>query len=898
MSYFDKLKSKFEKLSTSRHDKSGHSSGGCESSGSSMYAGAGQGMPSPYPGHWQQQQPGQGYPSGSAGPGGFYAPPPGSQPYGYAPFAGQGYPPSSQPPYPTANQPPYPPSSQPFYPSAQQGPYPPGPPGAAPYPPAEQQGSGPAATPPKPPQTNTEAPSDAPPCKPPRSNPDAQPTQPPGDATARDNQPQPVGLGGSVSGLTSAGLPPGVPLPLDQPIAQSAGAASSEKHAGSASASSMLFLNVQENEMVHQRFLIVYGQLPGITGSDDRVVVRHPYFPPLSFPAVDGYFKVLAELENGDNGLRFEYLQGDKCVGTGTLTIKMTPYMDKPPLLLGVIVGKDSHGEFDAPPNARGPGRNDLDAAIRKLRCCAYMWQAFVAEQLYREGFGRRTFRLEESYEPDTMARDNIQRMTAKVHVLKSRRTVAEIRDKERAQQWKPPPGYERHTEESQFALANEALDDYGQFKGKHFITCLTLDAKWDPELQVILGHAALGGGSGDRRLGVFGSHTTHAWPANAEEIAEKFLDTTKTDTQYLANDAGECGEYWRAANIGMGAFLHECGHLLTLAHTPSGIMSRGFNDYNRTFMARSPNFKGPVKQRDEAGAHWHRTDIIRLRHHLLLRLPGDPPLRENEQNETGFEVMAIEEGILVCSLSGITMIEVWINGRYRNHVEFTSENLQRRRNGSLPADQGEMATDFPQQVFVDENKLHHWAGKWSNSDKVDLVLTSRAMATGTFENIMDMAKKQTREDRDGNRVFSAAKLGNGEMKGSVASEVLFSAKSIRSSAPKLRSIEIRSGNYIDGVIFHMDDGSQAQIGKCAGGGRSVMQIDPDDDLDHIVVKSGWWIDGLEFVTTRGQRSGWKGGRGGGDHILKPPMGYGFMGLSGSGAGWLDSLTMHYARCK
>ncbi|KAJ1962569.1 hypothetical protein GGI12_002572 [Dipsacomyces acuminosporus] len=699
-------------------------------------------------------------------------------------------------------------------------------------------------------------------------------------------------------------VPPGVPLPLDQHDINPETADGDQKRQykrrdDGAGNEDIVFLNIKHDEMVHQRFLIVYGHAPRVEndgGDDDKIVVRHPYFPPLTFPAVDGYFKVLVELENGDNRLKFDYLRSGNCVCSGTLNIKMTPYLDKPPLLLAVILGKDSNGAFDAPPNASGPGVSDLDAAVRKFRCCVYLWQAYIAEQMYRQGFGRRTFRLEEYYEPDTMARDNMKRMTARVHVVRSKRTVAEIQDKERAQQWHPPEGYKRHTDESQFSLANDALNDYGMFKGKHYVVCLTADSRWDPELDVILGHAALGGCVGDRKLGVFGSHTTHSWPANAEEVAAKFLDTTKTDTRYLADDNGECGEYWRAANIGMGAFLHECGHLLTLAHTPSGIMSRGFNDYNRTFMAKSPDWDGAVRQRDEAGSHWHRTDIIRLRHHPCLRLPSDPPLKENEREDSGFDVLPVEEGLLVMSENGITMIEVWVNDEYRNHREYTAENLERRRNGSLPAGRDEMATEFPRQILVDVQKWKGWAGGWNDCDRVQLVLTSRGTSTDTFEDIGELINGKSHRDRDGNLVFSSSKLGKGEMDGSQRFDAFFSGKNIRSSRPKLRKIEFRSGNFVDGIIFHMDDGSRKQIGKCEGGGRSELHIDPDDDLDHVVVNSGWWVDGLEFVTRKGRRSGWKGGSGGSRHIVKPPAGYAWMGFSGSGAGWLDSLAMHYAR--
>ncbi|KAJ2257784.1 hypothetical protein GGI13_000798 [Coemansia sp. RSA 455] len=944
MDHFRKLKAKFEGLTT--HDSNsqkatthppaqqqgGYSPYGAQQPGiyppaqsgaqqQGVYppAKAGDAQQDTYSTPWQMPThsdtlyPPPGIPSDGIGPGGFFAPPQQQQQQQYggygnqfpgntfpgATFPGGAYPPQSYPPYPP---PPGEGPSQTFVGSGGPPPYPPVAPSQEPpsKPPVAVSGSAlPAmATAAAVAATATAAVGNPP--GPSSGPPAAQDGLRGQDSAPPVQQGQPANYSSNIGALASSQLPPGVPLPLDQHDIMTTTESGEKKHVTRPGdgRNQMLFLNISNNETVHQRFLIVYGQVPGIKGDKDRIVVRHPYFPPLTFPAIDGYFKILVELENGDNGLKFEYLQGDAVVGQGELTIKMEPYTDKPPLILAVVIGSDSKGVFDSPPDARGPGINDLDAAVRKLRCCAYLWQAFIAEQMHRQGFGRRTIRLEEEYEPDTMARDNERRMTAKVHILKSRRTVAEIQDKERAQQWKAPPGYKRHTEESQFSLANEALDDYGVFKGSHHVACLSLDSHWDPEQQLILGHAALGGGSGDRRLGVFGSHSTHAWPANAEEVAAKFLDTTQTDTRYLANDCGGCGEYWRAANVGMGAFLHECGHLLTLAHTPSGIMSRGFDDYNRTFMISAPGFDGPVRQRDEAGAHWHRTDIIRLRHHPCLRLPSDPPLRDNEKHESGFDVLPTERGLLVQNDSGITMIEVWVGGEYRNHREYTAENLERRRNGSLPAGPDEMATAFPREIVVDVNSWSGWAGGWSKSDKVQLVLTSRATATDNVDNVNDLLHKGSRHDHEGNVVFSSNQLGKGEMKGTEKFEAWFSGKDMRSSTPKLVSIEIRAGDMLDGFILHMDDGSERKIGKCKGGNRSVLSIDPDDDLDHIVVNSGWWIDGLEFVTRQGHTSGWKGGRGGGRHIVKPPLGYCWMGITGSGADWLDSLTMHYAKRK
>lgn len=43
-------------------------------------------------------------------------------------------------------------------------------------------------------------------------------------------------------------------------------------------------------------------------------------------------------------------------------------------------------------------------------------------------------------------------------------------------------------------------------------------------------------------------------------------------------------GSYWANYATGLGASMHELGHCFDLAHTPSGIMGRGFDDFNCVF--------------------------------------------------------------------------------------------------------------------------------------------------------------------------------------------------------------------------------------------------------------------------------------------------------------------------
>ncbi|ORE13836.1 hypothetical protein BCV71DRAFT_61371 [Rhizopus microsporus] len=187
-----------------------------------------------------------------------------------------------------------------------------------------------------------------------------------------------------------------------------------------------------------------------------------------------------------------------------------------------------------------------------------YMWQAFCAEQMYRNGMQRRTFRLDEDWLPDTTScqENRVMRTTAKVHIIRSTKTVAEIRDIRRAQQ--------RHDDqansedlESLFGICLNDLGRYSPFNQPCHVACMLLDAHWDPQRQAILGHAALGGGGGDIALGIFGSHSLHAWPSCIEDIVPCFMNDTRTDTRFIANDAGESGTWWKALNIGMGAMVY-----------------------------------------------------------------------------------------------------------------------------------------------------------------------------------------------------------------------------------------------------------------------------------------------------------------------------------------------------
>ncbi|KAJ1728902.1 hypothetical protein LPJ61_003794 [Coemansia biformis] len=251
-------------------------------------------------------------------------------------------------------------------------------------------------------------------------------------------------------------------------------------------------------------------------------------------------------------------------------------------------------------------------------------------------------------------------------------------------------------------------------------VACLTLDSHWDPEAEIILGHGAYGSNSFGLGVGIFGSHTTHAWPACAEEIAEKFLDTTAIDTSILANDAGEGGEYWQAANIGMGALFHMAAMAMWIDSGPTGIIQRGYKHFSRAFMAKEPGHEGPIKQGDEGRAHLNRLSAVGLRHHPCLRMPGDVI------SEMAVEfISATDDGVVIHSKTGVILVEVLVNNKHCTHMEYTAENFGRRQSGQIPAEADEAAAVFPTQIALSRDRLRGLVGELAESDEVVLSVTS-----------------------------------------------------------------------------------------------------------------------------------------------------------------------------
>jgi hypothetical protein len=310
---------------------------------------------------------------------------------------------------------------------------------------------------------------------------------------------------------------------------------------------------------------------------------------------------------------------------------------------------------------------SDLNAAISKFRMTAYMWQALTAEDMRAKGLGRRSFRFEEEWTIETLSRKVLQaspessashmRSTAKIHLIRSEKTVAELRDAQVAQQ--NSRGRNRDDLHKYFSTALKAHGGPFTSSAHPVVAGLILDSTYSSEQDLILGHAALGASNPNGiSLGIFGSHLTYSWPRFLEEVPSALLDTAGTCSRAskipsrilshlwrvltrnfalvpgdtVGNDNGECGTMWETCSIGQGAFLHEVGHAFGADHT-TGIMARGYaQHWPKNFLSHTA-YCAKTKQEGlavvdgetENDARWDLCDALSFKVQPHFRLPEDP---------------------------------------------------------------------------------------------------------------------------------------------------------------------------------------------------------------------------------------------------------------------------------
>jgi hypothetical protein len=571
---------------------------------------------------------------------------------------------------------------------------------------------------------------------------------------------------------------------------------------------------------VYQKVLLVTGIIgqdqPTRRPVDGTLLVFRPdkAVPLTKWPVYGGRFKALIHLLPGPNTIGFEFERAGLATGAdrSTIVIHMFEPKNAPPLQLAILVAKDSPLTFDSVPARVGSEGNDLEVAIRKFRMAAYLWQSFTAEQMGRNRLGRCTFRFDEEWTNGTSynydLNDHVMRSEARVHVVQTDRTVAEIRDLERAEE------NPKATKKGElFDITAAALRDYFRIKPgqKQYVVTLILDSHWDNKEKLIAGHVAKGGQAGDDlHLAIFGSHCLHSYPSTICEVLPAFKDCTPANTEFVANPANEAGYSWEAAVLGIGAHLHEIGHLLGSPRQESGIMARDYLTLNRTFMVReaystrTKSKGGPILPKDEPT--WHRLDLLRFRFHPLFRTPNDKP-QHPDRTVHGWTVE--NQNVLVTANSGLLCTEIFTEGDdfCRTWIEYPGQ-MQR----SVTLSEVELRARLPED---------------KRRSKMKVIV--RSMGGGEllimdFHHLCTKSTIKLTSGPLGKSAYRSTKIGFSQMKGSEAQEVVFTSADTNINRIQT-NVTVYHGTEtaIHGLEFHYDNGSSQLFGKRGGNSEKFM---------------------------------------------------------------------------
>lgn len=683
---------------------------------------------------------------------------------------------------------------------------------------------------------------------------------------------------------------------------------------------SAIVINNAPSAPIHSPFFILNGT---VSSKADRIVVSCPSYLDQSFEINNKLFKAIVQVSPGLNRVRLT--AGDTSVG---VLIEYVPLVNNPPLHLCLLVAKDSPLTFDSPPELARKEGNGLDVLIRKLQIAGRLMQMFTQQEMARAGFGNRVFNFVEEHQVSGLVKfdihNGIKRSNIKVHVIRSSRTMKELRDPNIAQQ-----NSKGTLTGKLFDIALDELRKLFPIKSEPlYLAVMFLDAHWDPKLNLILTHAALGGGTDDIKLLIFGSHGLWSWPQHVDDLHRYFTDETRTDTRYVANDCNECSSIWECVNITIGLFMHEIGHLYGCPHQENGIMLRDYVTFNRTFMTRESKcirtnrrLWSPVTVQDEC--HWHRFDLLRFLYHPAFALPQDfsddsfkPSIIWNQalKKLTPLKPSVLPISPRAISLeakAGIYLVTFHVGEWSKYHLEFIPRSI----GGPGPQ----------RSVVIDYDEIQkHLAPEFRNK-RVDIEILSNG---GEQTRIDDLAKflQQNKSftlqipHMGSRQCLKSANLG--QVKGQESPLAVFGGFQVT-------RVRIHHGSALDGLEFFGIDISAPPLipprnyksSSLTSGIKKLMSNTPltpavkevritsigfvtnhytdftihsNESIVSFNVRCGAWIDAIQVVLDSGRTSGMFGGTGGGQSELKPPEGRSIVGLYGSLDRWMNSIGIIY----
>lgn len=690
------------------------------------------------------------------------------------------------------------------------------------------------------------------------------------------------------------------------------------------------FFNLKNEERVVSPCLTIHGKCQNKASAAKNIQVQHPQLPALTFPVNSQFFKATILLSSGENRLTF--ITDTNVIQT--VTCFYTPLTQNKPIHLCLIVAKDSPLKFDSPKSQIAKeGGNDLKLAIKKLRIAARLMQAYTNEQMIRNGFGHRVMNFVEEFTSDTQFRSKeTMRNTVKIHIVRSERTLKEIRDPNVAQQ-----NSKGTNTGALFGWAMDALRSYGgPFAPKEppvQAACIYLDGHWNGNL--ILGHAALGGGDDNIKLAIFGSHGLYSWPTCMEDIVPYFLDHTKTSLSEVANDCNECGSHWECLTVTLGAFMHEIGHSLGSPHQVSGVMLRDYTRLNRSFLTQeafsirtnSYGANPPIYPKEECT--WHRLDMLRFLFHPAFTREYDyydpsfyRPSRNGKFSVPKPAIYAMDNNTCkFSSQTGIYCIEVIAEDLARGHLEYLPKSL----NGPGPQ----------KEVIVSLKDLQDLlpADKTKYRDSFNIRVLACNSPDANFDKFPSLLKTS---------LIPMEKYGYSAKVQGIKSQLLGSTQRgtdvgiLAVDITKVFAARIYHGGALDGVRFYVQDAdantvknqnsspvvpprtylgkltntfrsNAPQPGKTGPSSKSILfgkqtanytdiTLEPNEIITGFNVRCGAWIDAIQIITNHGRITDMFGNKNGGSlGELIPPTGQNIIGIYGRVGQWIDAIGIVYA---
>ncbi|KIY48005.1 hypothetical protein FISHEDRAFT_74077 [Fistulina hepatica ATCC 64428] len=227
---------------------------------------------------------------------------------------------------------------------------------------------------------------------------------------------------------------------------------------------------------------------------------------------------------------------------------------------------------------------------------------------MHCQGFGSRAFRLEEAWMSDSLS---VFRGGARTTAIQG--------------------GTSDKLQPDLFSITLEALRSYfltSVQQQQRYVAAMFLDSARDPKTGRIVGHTAV-------------------------TLMPALNDMRPVDQRYCDIDA-EGKTYWMAANIGIGAWMHEVNHSVC-AIEPS-----------------------PSPNKVEWGeCQWHALDMLHFVRHPCFTLPSDPAQPVGDFAHTSINIFGTEDGPHIACTAGILLIELYDVGGGREfpktHLSFTN---------------------------------------------------------------------------------------------------------------------------------------------------------------------------------------------------------------------------------